>query len=208
MVSASRMNEIVHERTRAALDKGYQRGRDEALKSQSIQPTSSMGGMPQMSDERYAEIARGEFSKLIEAKASDYKREQAQQRINDIATSFLGKIDAAASEHPNLASRREELGVMAELIPFINELDNVAGVTAHLLDNGHNVASLLVLAEKSPDYAMRELKKLSESIKQNNSAKNWPHINEPLSKIIPSTNTMDSGSKTIETLKGDPFLRG
>jgi hypothetical protein len=208
MVSASRMNEIVHERTRAAADKGYQRGLDEANKAQASQAASSMGGMTQMSEAQYKAMAREEMSKLLEEKSSEFARQREQQKINDIAYSYLGKLDAATAEYPDLASRREELSEFAELIPFINELDNAAGITDHLLNNGQNIASLLILAEKSPSYARRELKKLSDSIQKNSSARNWPHVNEPLSQINSSTNTMDSGSNTIESRKNDPFLRG
>ncbi len=210
MISQSRVNEIVQQRTREASEKAYQRGLTESQQKaqQQAQPASTMGGMTQMTDEQQRAVMRQEVDRMLNERASDYKRQQTQENINQMAQNYLGKIDAAKEKYPDLANRREEIGEFAELIPFINEIEDAAGVTDHLLNNGHNVASLLFLAEKSPAFVRRELKKLAESIKQNESAKDWPHINAPLNSVTPSINTMDSGSSSIEALKNTDFLRG
>lgn len=203
-ISKERVSEIVRERTREAAQKAYERGKSEAASQQ----TGNLGGMHQMSEDTLRQMMRDEYEKRESVRVEEYKRHEYQQQVQNLANDYMGKIVAAKDLYPDLEKRREEIGEFADLIPFINDTDEAAGITQHLLDNGHNVASLMVLSKMSPNLLKREMSKLAASIKTNDDARRRPEIDGPLSHITPSNNAMDSGSSSIETLKKQDWLRG
>lgn len=207
MISTTRMNEIVHERTKAASQKAYERGLQEAEQRASRQG-SGLGGMPQVNEEQLRQMMANVFQEQHSKMQEDFRKQQIQQQLDQLANDFMGKLDAAKDAYPDLAKRQNEISEFATLVPFINETDAAAGITQHLLDNGHNVASLLVLSQTSPTFLRRELQKLAQSIKTNDEARSRPRANDPLDQITPSAYTTDSGSDSIEALKQQPWLRG
>lgn len=205
MVSKQRVNEIVQERMRQASQKAYERGLSEAAqKSQA----STMGGMTQHSEADLRRMMQEEFAAQQHKLQDDFRREQVKQQIDQLTNDYLGKLSAAKDKYPDLVNRQEELGEIHTLIPYINESDEAAGITQHLLDNGHNVASLLVLQHTSPNFLRREIQKLAASIKNNDAARDRPRSAEPLYQPTPSAYTADSGNDSIESIKKQPWLRG
>lgn len=205
----SRVNELIHQRTKEASQKAYDRAKAELESAKNQSQNTNIGGMPQMSEDNLRQMMADEFTKQQSKQLEDYKHSQVQKQINDLAQDFMGKLDASKDLYPDLANRREEIGELATLVPFINETSEVAGITDHLLENAGVAANLLVLAQiNNPVFLRRELKKIAASIQTNNAARNRQYPNEPLSPITPSNNTMDSGSGSIESLKQQDWLRG
>jgi chromatin segregation and condensation protein Rec8/ScpA/Scc1 (kleisin family) len=212
-VSKDRVNEIVQERAKDAAAKAYERARQEfeskQQPSQSVQQaqTQNFGGMPQMSEEQYRKIAEEVYQRNSQEAQRSYQEQSHRERMQNLANDFLGKIKSA---DPDLMKRQDEIADLHSLVPFINEVDEVAGVTAHLLDNGAHFASLLTLMKDAPERLRREVRRLSDSIKQNRVAKeNYPDVNAPLSQFSPSHSNVDSGSTgNIESLKQQDWLRG
>lgn len=205
VISKARANDLIHQRTKEAAQKAYERGLQEA---ETKRQNMGMGGMPQMSDEQLRSMVQDEFKKLNAQQQEQYSRQAAQAQIHNLANEFMGKIAASKDKYPDLEKRHEEIAALAPLVPYINETDEAAGITQHLIDNGNNVASLLVLSQVSPLFLRREVQRLAASIKNNEAARNYPEVNEPLSQPTPSNTTMDSGSGSIEALKQQPWLRG
>lgn len=210
MIPASRMNEVVHQRTKEASQKAYERGLAEAKANfeREQSQVSSMGGIQQADEERIRQMMASVFKEQHAEMQREFQKAEAQRQIQDLTNSYMGKLNAAQADYPELLKRQDEIADLATLIPFINEHEEAAGVTQHLLDNGAHVASLLVLSQTSPTFLRRELKKLADSIKNNENAKNMPRINEPLSQPTASHYTADSDSASIEALKKQPWLRG
>ncbi len=213
-ISKSRANDIIHQRTREVSQKseakGYERGRNEALEElKRTQSQQSMGGIPQSNEEQIRYLMRQELEQHEAKQAEQYKQQYLRQQIVDLGNRYMAKISAASEKYPDLINRQDEIKEIASLVPFIDETDEVAGITQHLLDNGNNVASLMVLAQNSPSFLRRELKKLAESIKTNDAARNRPNINEPIQFPNSSNHTMDSGSgsSSVESLKNQDWLR-
>lgn len=207
--SESRVNEIVQQRTRETSQRAVERAKSE-WESQQKQ-NMGMGGMQQQipNEQDLRRMMQEEFTAQHSKQLEEYQRAHTQKQVNDLANEFMGKLSAAKERYPDLEKRRDELGDLAPLVPFINETDEAAGVVQHLLDNGHNVATLLVLAHQSPTFLRRELKKLATSIKTNDEATSRSYPREPLSDVTPSINTtMGNGSGSIEALKSQDWLRG
>lgn len=208
MVSKQRVNEIVQERTRQAAEKAYQRGLSESAQKSQTQSSSSMGGMYQPSEDQLRQMMEQTFESRYAKLQDDFQRSETEKQINKIAQDFMGKIDAGKDKYPDLVKRQNEIGELGTLIPFINESEHTAGLANHLINNGHTVASLLVLQHTSPVFLRREIQKIANSLKQNEDAVNAPRAHEPLYQPTPSTYTTDGGSDSIEALKQQPWLRG
>jgi len=210
-VPASYMNDIVNKRTKEASQNAYDRAKRE-LEEQYKKPqetSHSIGGIQQQSEEQIRQLMRDEYQKMQAQQHEEWKKQNLQEQINNLANDFMGKISSANDAYPDLAKRVDEIGDLDQLIYYINETDAVPGIVDDLLNNGHKVAALFTLADKSPAMLRKELKKMADSIKNNESAKNRPHINEPLRQPTYSNNTLDSGSTSnIEALKNDSFYRG
>ncbi len=206
LISKARLNEIVHERTREASQKAYERGRAEAETKR--QEHVGLGGMQQLSEEKLLAMMENTFSKLTEKQQQEYQKQAVQKQLDDLANSFMGKIEASKDKYPDLGDRRNEISELWRIVPYINETDEVAGITQHLLDNEHTVASLLVLSEASPARLRSALAKIASSIKNNETAVARPRVNEPLGQLNPSVITMDNDSGSIEALKRQDWLRG
>jgi len=204
-VPKSRVQEIVHERTRHAAQNAYERGLKEA--EQRRPAGMGMGGMAEVDEGKLKSMMADVFRQQHAELQRDYEQQELKRQLDHLANDYMGKLQAAKDKYPDLEKRRDELGELATLVPYINETDNVAGVTQHLLDNGHNVASLLVLSHTSPNFLRRELKKLADSIKLNEDARTRQYPNEPLSSVTPSI-PKDSDSGSIEALKRQSWLRG
>jgi len=209
VISKSRMNDIIHERTRQASQKAYERAKAEAQAERERERQSNgIGGMPQMDEAKLRSMMQEEFDRRAAKQLEEFERQSHQKRINDLANDYTAKIAAAKETHPDLFARQHELNELAMLVPFINETSEVAGISQHLLDNGGAFANLLVLSQQSPERVRRELKKIEASIKANDAARSREYPNEPLSQPTPSKNAMDNGSSSIEALKQQPWLRG
>lgn len=206
-VPKARVEELIHERTRKAAEKA----RTEALAQAQTQTSQAtgMGGMQQMTEERYRQLAQEaaaqEFKRQSDAYKQTYEQETYRKKLDDLAHDYMSKISA----DPELMKRQGEIGELALLVPFINETSEVPGITKHLLDNGAAYAQLLVLSrEGSPERLRRELKKIEAGIKTNSEALNRDYPRDPIQPVTPSINTMDSGAGSIEALKKQPWLRG
>ncbi len=205
MISKARVNEIVQERARQASQKGYERGKAEAIQSSS---NTGMGGMAAMSDDRYREIAAKVFEERQNQLHEEYERQSIQQKFTELADNFMEKIASASEAYPDLMKRQDEIGELSALVPYINETSNVPGVVQHILDNEQKYASLMVLSQTSPALLRRSLDKIASSIDKNEEAVNRERPNAPLSWPTPSNNAMDSGAGSIEALKQQDWLRG
>lgn len=208
-VHKSRVNDLIHERTKEAATKAAEKARTEALASHSQNTGTGLGGMQSMSEDRLQSMLDAAIDKRTTANREEYERQSTQKRIADLASDFMGKIDSAKDKYPDLIKRQDEISDLASLVPYINEMSEVAGISQHLLDNEGAYASLSFLAQQSPGKVRQALKKIEASIKENEAATSREYPRAPLSSVTPSNNTMDNGSSSnIEALKQQSYLKG
>lgn len=176
----------------------YQRGNQQH--TQSSQSPSSMGGMEQLTPER------------IEQMITDATDKRARESYaTKVATDFLGKMEAGKTKYADFEDTVNALNLpMApEIVDWANGLDNTADVVYEIAKNPTKFTTILNLARGGfGQLAQRELQKLSTSIKQNESATDQAKsVNEPLSKITPSTVGTDNGKMTVKDLRRQTWLR-
>jgi hypothetical protein len=130
---------------------------------------------------------------------------QAQQ----IAQQFLGKLSLAKDKYPDFEETLTNLEVhkFPEVVQLANNFDNTADIMYELGKNPSKAVILKQLAQLNPKMGALEIQRLSDSIKQNQTAKQTPPAQPPLSQLTPSLTKMDNGPHTVSDYRNQPWLR-
>lgn len=157
-------------------------------------------GIPALTEE---DIAR-----IVDARAPQALQSQFQQLKQDhLVNTFVNKMQAAEQKYPGLEQELSNLNYgdtrMHAFLEMANAMDNTGDIMKEVIDNPTKLEDLLSLAEKQPYLAQKAMQRLSESIKQNESAKyQEAQAKDPMSQIRPSpTAGMDSGEMSIKDFK-------
>jgi hypothetical protein len=163
-ISQDKVTEIVRD--------AFNRGRQKGLSESSI----GMGGMSAQ-PVQHAPIDQQAVSKLIGDEFSKHKAEyertqleQAQRVEGERQLRMLKtKVDAAAAKHPDYdeVTKQHNWEQMPEVLHYANTVDNAGDVLYDLAKNPSKIATIRGLP---PASAALEIKKLSDSIKQNETA--------------------------------------
>jgi len=147
------------------------------------------------------------LSVIEQAAAEKARMTQAEQ----IAAQYTQKIEHAIQQDPNFADLYDEMNVeqFPHLVLMLNEFDNTAEIIKDLGENPTKFASILNLANAGmTQLAKKEFKKLSDSIKQNQTAKKQPTAPAPLNQLKPSHLGLGGGELTVSDFRKNPKLRG
>ncbi|WP_339050784.1 hypothetical protein [Rickettsiella endosymbiont of Xylota segnis] len=130
---------------------------------------------------------------------------QAQQ----IAQQFLGKLTAAKDKYPDFEETIANLEVhkFPEVVQLANNYDNTADIMYELGKNPSKAVILKQLAQLNPKMGALEIQRLSDSIKQNQAAKQGPIAHPPLSQLSPSLTKIDNGPVTVSDYRNQAWLR-
>lgn len=206
LVPQSEVNKIaarVREETR---NEAYHRAKQDAMaelqsKQQpyTSQPNPTMGGMEQVTPDS--------INRLVEQKINERDN---SFRAHQILQEFDQKMRVGKDKYPDFESTVGQLNLVAapQLVPMANSLDNAADVMYDIAKNPHKYAQLITLTHTSPELAKQEMRRLSDSIKANEAAKNAPTPNEPLSEPKHSNVVgTDNGSMKVRDLRRQPWLK-
>lgn len=130
---------------------------------------------------------------------------QAQQ----IAQQFLGKLTAAKDKYPDFEETLATLEVhkFPEVVQLANNFDNTADIMYELAKNPTKAVLLKQCAQLNPNLAAMEIQRLSDSIKQNETAKQAPSAQPPLSQLTPSITKTDNSPITVRDYRNQSWLR-
>jgi hypothetical protein len=170
------------------------------------QSQSQMGGVTQLTPQ--------EIQRQIDERVSQQLTQHQQQAQNyHAAQTFLNKLEAGKTKYSDFKEVVTDgfLQNFASNAPVVfhmaNGFDNTDDLVYELRKNPGNIIKLRDLAQLDPSLANEELKKLSDSIKQNRSVSNQRSASEPLDQVKPSSTGMDNGSRTVRDYKRDPRYR-
>lgn len=205
MIPASQVSKIAAREARQAAEKARQEMQAEYERqrvSQDAAPSqpSSMGGMPQMSQEHFQEQMMAAAHRM-----------SAQMTANQMAKDFESKINAEIQDDPDFGDLYDKMNIAAhpELVIMMNGMDNSGKVVKDLANNPAKFANILMLAKSGMgDFAKIELQKLSQSIKTNLAAQAQPKVKEPLDQLSPSSVGIDNGEMSVSDFMKQPWLRG
>lgn len=213
LVPQSEVNDIVHKRTAAAIEKTRRETTEEVKRQYESQLTqsksSSMGGMTQPGSEEIQrmieESTQKTLSKVIEENRQQYLHDEYKKDVDN----FLSKIDASKDRYPDLKDKIAELGLptVASVVSIVNSFDNTADIMNDLAENPLKLIQIQALYKANPTLALKEMNKMSESIKKNQNALSMDSVDKPLRRITPSNSGMDNGSSTISNLRKNKWLK-
>jgi hypothetical protein len=173
---------------------------------QSVQPNHTSQVMPSNTMASNSNIEEL-IDKRTSEKLQQYMQDSEQKRINEmqtqegmrIANDFISKVEAGKQDFPDYDSVVGQLPLvnMPHIVALARDVDNTAGVMYELAQNPTKIASLTQLMNLHPQLARNEMKKLSDSIKKNEEAKQQKQANEPLSRTQPSPVGIDNGTRSV-----------
>lgn len=214
-LSVEQVNKIVQREKAAAAEKARQEAQAQfqqeiaQLKSQS----SSMGGITQSVDadkiyeQVYSRIQQEQQAKLQQEQQAAYDRE-----IDTLTNTYLSKMAQGkqAYEDFDAVTAAFEPQAFPHVVVLASQLENTADVMYDLSKNPQKLVMIAGLAERSPQMAKQQLMRLSESIKQNQTAKSQNvDVPAPLSSVRPSANAgSDGGGNRVRDFKNQSWLRG
>ncbi len=163
-----------------------------------------------LSSDDVRRMAAEETQRLRNEWTQESHRTAQEQDAKRIATEFFTKIEAGKAKYENFDKVMADVDLRS--IPYhvqlSNMVDNTADVIYELANNPSKIGQLQSLididlrAGREPRLALAEMKRLSQSIKDNAEATNFKAPNQPLSQLRPSNaGTGKSGALTIGDYK-------
>jgi len=206
MIPQSQVNDIVGSAKRDAAERAveaYKRQQAQSVspsQQQNQEPVShrnmSEDDIKRMTDDRI----KSHFTQL-EQEAQERANVEAANRIVGM---FRDKIVAGKDKYEDFESVTSNVAMQyyPNVVQLLAEqVDNSADVLYHLAKNRDKLYRLEGLSSHNPSDAIYEMKRLSESIKANDSALQMKHSNTPLSQQRPSSTGTESGSLSYIDLK-------
>ncbi len=209
MLTQEQVNALVGREKAAAADKArreveaqYQAQLQQQNNQQ--QAPQQMGGMSQPSmDDMYQQ-----FQARLQEEAS---QKAYQDQIKRVADTYINKMATGAELFEDFNDVMDDFDParFPSVVYLVSEMENVPQIMYELANNPMKLASINSLAQTDERQAKKALQKLSQSISQNENAKEgYVSTNAPLSKLKASNVGVDKGMSTLEDFKNAPWLRG
>lgn len=214
MLSQSEANRLIGREKASAYDKGYQDAVSESLKTtntQHVQPVvqQQVGGIPQMTEDQIRKMISEEHAKVEQRIIA----QQNEARAAEVVNTLMQKVEAAKAKTPDVEQKLAAMGIgnMPELLSLSVGYENSINMLLHLGENPLLLANILTLSRVNPSFANQEMRKLSESIKRNNSSHKT--IDAPLTQYQASPVGAGNGDdqyqeQDIRALRNNPLFYG
>lgn len=204
MVPQSKVNEIVGATKKTAYEKAYQEALNQIQSQQDRQAE-----IPQQTQSEHVDV-----EKLVSDKIGSYfddlqrlqMEEAAKQSAQKTLESLQAKVETAQKKYDDFEEVTKDIPYASfpNLLAASDDLDNAGEVLYHLGKNPskmREIATAFQMQGPVQNLAMRELRALSESLKNNEAAKNKSYGRDPLSQITPSNVSNDSGKLSRQQLR-------
>jgi hypothetical protein len=206
MLRQSEVNEIIGKVKHEAYSKGLAE-RPAPVYSAPVQQQPQYAAQPGMNAAGIAPtISEEHLRKLI---AEENAKSEYAKNYERLVGSFIGKLEQGKNKYEDFEQvvAPLELPKMPVIWQAAETFDNPAAIVYALGKKPGKLAQLLNLAH-SPELVRREMKELSESLQQNESAKEEKAPNAPISRPKPSNVGMGNGdASTLSAQDWKKILR-
>ncbi len=213
MFAQSKVEELIKERVdkkEARLRQEHEREKAQ-WQSQQAAPQSSMGGMDSMTPDKIQHMIEEATKKREERLTQEWLTHSQAQKDESTVKSFIGKIQNAGEKYADFDAKVSalQLDKIPNMVRLADEVDNTADVMYDLAENPAKLGNILSLVENPNTYHLAQLamKRLSDSIKQNESAQNVRHASDPLKPVRSSLKGTDNGSNGVSGMRKQPWLK-
>ncbi len=195
IIPQSVVDDVVKQAKYQAYEQGKKAAKEE-LAQQPVNPPTQVS----------APLTTEEVRNLIVNHTEQQANELYAQQI---AQQFLGKLTAAKDKYPDFEESLATLEVhkFPEIVQLANNFDNTADIMYELAKNPTKAVLLKQCAQFNPNLVTIEIQRLSDSIKQNQTAKQASSVQPPLSQIKPSLTKTDNGPITVRDYRHQSWLR-
>lgn len=165
-----------------------------------ITPQNTYG----VSQDEIRRMAAEEAQRLRNEWVEEAQRNSQQQDAERVAKEFFQKLETGKVKHQDYDAVMKDMdfGAIPHIVQVANMMENTSDIMYELAKNPSKVAIVQQLIDISPNLAMNEMRRLSETLKNNTEAQNFRHPNEPLSQMRPSNQGMDKrGPLTVSDYK-------
>lgn len=169
-----------------------------------------------MSENEYRRMAAEEAQRLRNEWVQDAQRTAQEQDAQRIANEFLTKIGTGKTKYQDFDQKVQEVGFgnFPHIVQLANMMENTDDIVYELANNPTKIGAIQTLIDHAirsgtqPTLALAEMRKLSNSIKENAKASNFKAPNDPLSQMRPSNaGTGKMGERTPGDYKRNPAYR-
>jgi len=209
MIPQSKVNEIVQ--ARLAKDREVSARKQEQVPEQQPNVVEQPSVAPDIS-----QAVSTELEKRLQQMQADQQQEAALNEAKKTLESLQTKIDEAATKYEDFEDVTKDVPYSSfpGLLTAANSVENSGDVLYHLGKNPSKMRELASsfqpvvdpytgqqVANPMAQVAMKELRQLSESMRNNELAKQKDRPRDPLSQIRPSNVGSDSGRGSISELR-------
>lgn len=143
----------------------------------------------------------------------EMQERQFQQEMTNVINNYHSKMDSGRQAYGDFDEITKDFDPSAfpQLIYLVNGLENAGDIIYELSKNPSKLVTIDSLAQRSPKHAYAELMKLSQSISQNNNARQEADqysTAAPLNPLQPSRVSGSNGKLTVRDLRDQPWLKG
>lgn len=163
------------------------------------EPSQTANTIPGETD--YRRIAAEEAQRLRDEWVRDTQAKSEAENAQRTVQNFYNKISAGKEKYDDFDSVTGDIqfGSYPNVVQLLEGyVDNADDVLYELGNNRFKMAGIESLAERSSGDAIREIQRLSASLKKNAEAQNRRVPNEPLSQLRPSNTGTDNGEKSVK----------
>jgi hypothetical protein len=200
----SEVNELIGREKHEAVERYKRQNEQERQPQQSAQQPPSYQSQGGFTETDLRRMAAEEAQRLHETKQQDYERQQMENQVVEVAKEFSTKMTAGKEKYQDFDTvmgkiKVDKYGNVAYMAT--RGLDNTADVMYHLAKNPMIMAEIERTSREDPDLAYYEMQRISQSIKDNESASNIKVPRPPLSQLSPSNTGTDNGAMSVKDFR-------
>lgn len=165
-----------------------------------------------LTEDQYRKLASEEANRARDEWLLDQQRNAEEQNAQKTVNEFFTKVGAGEGGIEEFNKLVNDVGVDLRAISYhvqlANMVDNTRDVMIDLLNNPSKIGVLQNLididlrAGRQPQLALKEMQRLSDGLKRNQTAEKFQPANEPLHQLRPSNaGTDNKGALTVADYK-------
>jgi hypothetical protein len=206
MLPQSKVNELVGNARREGAEAAATRAVDEykrqqAQMAQAQQPINSQN---MLSDDHFER----KTLEVLDRQKTEWERQQQEKQQAEFAdrvvSTYKQKIAAGKDKYQDFeaVTNTVNMAYYPNVVQLLAEyVDNAPDILYNLAQRRGKLGEIETLCERRPEDAVYEMKRLSDSIKANESTSQMKNAKTPLSQQRPSNTGTDSGSLSIADYK-------
>ena len=150
----------------------------------------------------FRKLAAEEAQRLMNENVQQQQRMMHEAEAQRIASEFYSKVNAGKTKYQDYDQKMSaiNLGAIANHVELANRFDNTADIMYELASNPTEIALLKQLIDidmqsgNSTNLAQVQMKKISDALKNNESAASYKAPQQPLSQLKPSDSGTGAGN--------------